>query len=205
MEIVSPYHDSILKRFVDFTVSLVGIVLVSPLFLVLVVLVFVFSGVPVFYLQSRVGKKGKIFKIIKFRTMIVNAEKYQKKYKKYNEADGPVFKIFNDPRFTVIGRYLSRSGLDELPQFINVLRGEMSVVGPRPLPTYEAVNLPKKYRVRELINPGITSLWVINGSHNLKFKEWMKLDREYVKYGNFGTDLRVIYKTACLMLQQFFG
>jgi len=185
--------------------SLIILPITLPISVIIAVMIAVTSRGPIFFIQKRIGRNGKEFSIIKFRSMKVGAEKLRKRYFYLNEADGPVFKIRDDPRFTRIGKFLARSALDELPQFINVLRGEMSVVGPRPLPTYEAVNLPKKYRVRELINPGITSLWVINGSHNLKFKEWMKLDREYVKYGNFGTDLRVIYKTACLMLQQFFG
>lgn len=201
MKITSGYHDSLLKKITDITVSLVGLILLSPILLIVTIILFIFSGKPIFYLQSRVGKNGKVFKIIKFRTMIPNASKYQKKYREYNEADGPVFKIYNDPRFTKIGKYLSRFGVDELPQLINILKGDMSLVGPRPLPVNEANQLDKKYKVRELIKPGITSLWVVNGSHKLKFKKWMALDKYYVGNASFWGDLNIVAKTLLVILR----
>lgn len=198
---VSVYNKSLFKRFIDIVISLFLLISISPFLLATAVVVFIFSGYPIFYLQPRVGKNGKVFKVIKFRTMIVNASKYQNKYRKYNEADGPVFKIYNDPRFTKIGRYLSRLGIDELPQLINVLKGDMSLVGPRPLPVNEAKRLESKYKIRELIRPGITSLWVVNGSHKMKFKKWMALDKYYVKNSSFFGDFIIILKTILVVLR----
>ena len=139
--------------------------------------------------------------------MVNNASVMQIKYKRLNESDGPVFKIKNDPRFTKIGRLLSNVGLDELPQFINVLRGDMSIVGPRPLPVKEALRLSNFEKVRESARPGITSNWVVNGSHKLSFKKWMNLDRDYVQEADFLLDLNIIYRTFYIiwrsMIEQF--
>jgi lipopolysaccharide/colanic/teichoic acid biosynthesis glycosyltransferase len=132
--------------------------------------------------------------------MIIGAEKLRSKYQFLNISDGPTFKIPNDPRYTKFGKYLAKSGLDELPQLINVLKGEMSFVGPRPLPTYEAIKLTKHQRVRELVLPGITSSWITNGAHRLKFKRWMQLDREYIENANLTTDLVIIFKTVMIIL-----
>jgi lipopolysaccharide/colanic/teichoic acid biosynthesis glycosyltransferase len=131
--------------------------------------------------------------------MVANAARIQSRYKKMNEADGPVFKIRDDPRFTKFGKLLSRTGFDELPQMINVLRGEMSIVGPRPLPINEVHKLTAKQRIRELVKPGVTSSWVIAGSHELSFKEWMDLDRKYVEKASLTGDLLIILKTIILM------
>jgi lipopolysaccharide/colanic/teichoic acid biosynthesis glycosyltransferase len=159
------------------------------------------TGSPVFFIQTRVGKRGKLFKIIKFRTMVKNAEKLKSRYNNLNEADGPVFKIKNDPRFTRIGKMLSKIGLDELPQFINVIEGDMSIVGPRPLPVSEAKKLTREQRIRELVKPGITSSWVTSGSHKMPFKRWMKLDADYVKDATILTDISIIYKTTQIIFR----
>lgn len=195
------YSCSYVKRLFDIFSSLVLLLIVSPVFILISILVLFFSGIPIFFLQRRIGRNGKIFKIIKFRTMVKHALQMQKRYKKLNEADGPVFKIMKDPRFTKIGYILSRTGLDELPQFINVLKGEMSIVGPRPLPVSEASKLSKTYKIRELVKPGITSTWVTNGSHNLAFKKWMSLDIDYVKNASFLFDLEIIYETFYITLR----
>jgi lipopolysaccharide/colanic/teichoic acid biosynthesis glycosyltransferase len=154
---------------------------------------------PVIFKQERIGEYGKRFTMYKFRTMVIGAEKLKNKYKHLNHADGPVFKIRNDPRLTGFGKILVKTGLDELPQLINVLKGEMSIVGPRPLPVYEASQLTKAQKVRELVLPGITSSWVVSGAHNLKFPEWMRLDREYVEKANILTDVSILFKTAALI------
>lgn len=133
--------------------------------------------------------------------MVEGAEMLLKKYRSLNESDGPAFKIKEDPRFTRFGRYLSRTGLDELPQFINVLKGEMSIVGPRPLPVKEAKKIPRRFRIREKIKPGCTSSWVVEGSHRLKFTKWMSLDRYYVLHGTFITDLTIIFKTMGIIFR----
>ena len=137
-----------------------------------------------------------------FRTMYEGADRNQKKYAHLNEADGPVFKIMDDPRFVGIGKFLARTGLDELPQLINVIRGEMSLVGPRPLPVSEAKKLTEAQKVRELVKPGMTSSWVISGAHSLSFAEWMKLDRIYVENASFLTDLSILIKTSEIVLKQ---
>ena len=157
------------------------------------------SGRPVFFVQKRVGKDGGIFKIVKFRTMVVGASRLQARFARLNESDGPVFKIKDDPRFTKFGKILSKTGLDELPQFLNVIKGEMSIVGPRPLPVGEAKRLTKAQKTRQLIKPGITSSWVVRGSHELSFRRWMRLDAEYLETASLGLDLYIIYKTLALV------
>lgn len=133
--------------------------------------------------------------------MIKDAELLKSNYLHLNQADGPVFKIFNDPRYTKIGRMLSKTGLDELPQLINIIKGEMAFIGPRPLPVEEAKKVPEKYHHRFSVLPGITSLWVIKGSHKLSFEEWMKLDMHYVKNHSLILDLHIALKTIVLLLK----
>ena len=198
---VSKYNNSVTKRLLDILLSILILILSAPLFVLTSFLVLLTSGLPVFYVQNRTGKNGKTFKIFKFRTMINGADKLQKRFAKLNESSGVVFKIRNDPRFTKIGKVISSVGIDELPQFINVLKGDMSIVGPRPLPTYEADRLSSKQKVRELIRPGITSTWVINGTHQLAFNEWMALDKKYIHDASIEQDLKIIFSTLILMLQ----
>lgn len=199
-----PYHNSLLKRLFDICLSSLCLIIFSPLLIVIAILIKFTSKGPVFFKQDRVGKKGKVFKIITFRTMKVGAEHLQGRYFHLNEADGPVFKIRNDPRFVGIGRFLARTGLDETPQLINVIRGEMSLVGPRPLPIKEAKKLTQAQKVRELIKPGITSSWVVEGSHSMKFKKWMQLDKEYVLKAYFLKDLAILFKTIIIMFNSVF-
>lgn len=183
----------------DYVLVSVMFIASLPLFFSIAFLIVVSSGFPVFFKQKRIGQNGMSFTIFKFRTMTRNADKLKPKFKSLNQADGPVFKIYNDPRFTKIGRFLSRTGMDELPQFFNILKGDMSLVGPRPLPVSEARKLTKQQKVRELVKPGIISTWVTHGSHNLRFTEWMLLDREYVKNATLATDMTVI-KDALIMV-----
>ena len=196
----SSYRFSTTKRIFDIAVSLIGFVVLSPIILVISILIKLTSKGSVFFIQKRIGIRGKSFNIIKFRTMKKSAVLQQWRYKRQNEADGPVFKIWDDPRFTGFGRLLSRTGLDELPQLINVLKGNMSLVGPRPLPVSEANKLTITQRQRHLIKPGLTSLWVIRGAHSLSFAEWMKLDQVYVGKASFVTDLNILLKTASIIL-----
>ena len=196
---ISNYHSSPTKRTLDITFSTICLIITSPLVLLISLLIKLTSDGDVFFLQKRTGKNGKVFIIIKFRTMIPNAERIKPRLKKQNQADGLVFKIRDDPRFTKFGKLLSRTGLDELPQMINVLKGEMSMVGPRPLPVKEAFRLTREQKIRELVKPGITSSWVIGGSHKLSFKKWMSLDRKYVENATFVSDLSIIKDTVILI------
>ena len=171
-----------------------------PVFLMLYMLVRLDSEGGFLYTQKRMGKNKKPFLIYKIRTMKVGAEKLKKKLVKFNEADGPVFKITDDPRLTKIGKFLSHSGLDELPQFFNILKGEMGLVGPRPLPISEAKKVPKKYHKRFSILPGISSSWVINGSHNLTFQQWMEYDLQDVSNITIKNNLKIFIKSILLII-----
>lgn len=195
------YSDSLLKRSVDITLSIILLILLIPLFIPICYLIYIEKEGSIIFFQKRTGKNGKEFVLYKFRTMVNDAEKLKDKYSKLNEADGPVFKIKDDPRFTRLGKYLSGTGLDEIPQLLNVLKGDMSIVGPRPLPTYESKMLSKKEGLRLSVRPGITSSWIIKGGHNLTFKEWMKLDEKYVLTASLGEDLRIIKETFNLVLK----
>lgn len=178
----------------------VFLVLSLPIFALLWILVKLEDGGPLLFKQKRLGKNRIPFLIYKVRTMVVGAEKLQRKYKGLNEADTPVFKIYNDPRYTRLGKFLAHTGLDELPQLINIVKGEMKFIGPRPLPVYEAVKVPKRYSLRFSVLPGVTSLWIVKGAHSLSFEEWMELDMKQIKDGKFGLELSIITKTAFLVL-----
>lgn len=130
-----------------------------------------------------------------------NAEQIKNHYKALNETTGPVFKIRNDPRYTPIGKFLSHTGIDELPQLLNILKGEMAFVGPRPLPVEEANAIPKEYHKRFDVLPGITSLWVVKGTHTLPFKKWMELDLWYVDHQSWLLDMQIAFQTALFLLK----
>ncbi|MBI5449694.1 sugar transferase [Candidatus Gottesmanbacteria bacterium] len=155
------------------------------------------------YRQRRIGKNGKPFTMYKFRTMITGADAMQKKLSPYNEADGPVFKIRNDPRFTSIGKFLSHTGLDELPQLINVLRGEMAIIGPRPLPLAEAAKLTPWQKKRHRVKPGIISPWILEGYHAKSFDAWMKSDIEYIETKHVWKDMELGIR-GCILLAKLF-
>lgn len=185
----------------DVFLSLMGIIFLWPLFLLFAILIELDSPGPVIFKQKRVGKNGKVFILYKFRTMIGDAENLQKKYLHLNEADGPVFKIKNDPRYTRLGKILSHTGLDELPQLFNVLKGEMSLVGPRPLPVIEEAKIPKRWRVkRREVKPGLASSWLVKGAHNLSFSQWMNSDLEDIKKSSLAYDLAIFLKIILLGL-----
>ena len=174
-----------------------------PLQVIIALLILVICSLPIIYIQKRVGKDGKPFVMYKFRTMMVEAEKLKNKYLPFNEADGPVFKIRNDPRFTKIGRFLSHTGLDELPQLFNVLKGDMALIGPRPLPVAEENKLKKWQKAREAIKPGIISPWILEGYHSKSFDEWMKRDVEYIKQKSLLYDLGLSVKAVKFLLGLF--
>ena len=155
---------------------------------------------PVFFLQEREGKDGRKFSILKFRTMVVNAEALQKELLDQSEQDGPAFKLTDDPRVTKVGKYLRKSCIDELPQLWNVLKGDMSLVGPRPLPLHESLACTAWQRARLVVLPGLTCTWQAYGGRDVKFAQWMQMDLDYIKRRSFTFDLRLIFDTACIAL-----
>lgn len=180
-------------------IALFGLLLCLPFLVVSFFIIKLDSPGPFLFKQKRLGKDKKPFTLYKMRTMIEGAEQLKSKLKRQNEADGPVFKIRNDPRYTQPGKFLSHSGLDEIPQLINVLRGEMSLVGPRPLPLSEAKYVPDRYNLRFSVLPGMTSPWIIEGSHDLSFKQWMQLDVAYVKQSSIAWDFIILGKTLLMV------
>jgi lipopolysaccharide/colanic/teichoic acid biosynthesis glycosyltransferase len=185
-----------MNPFFEKLIAFALLLILSPLFFILFLAVKISSKGPFLFKQWRLGKNKKPFLIYKIRTMTVEAEKLKEKYRHLNQADGPVFKIYDDPRFTKIGRLISRLGLDELPQLINILRGEMSFVGPRPLPVDEAKKISKKYQKRFFVKPGIISSWVAAGAFHNNFDRWMQLDLNDVEKKSFWYDLKIIAKSV---------
>jgi len=147
------------------------------------------------------GKNGKTFILYKFRTMVVGAERQQQRYKHLNEANGPAFKIRHDPRYTPFGKFLSHTGLDELPQLVNILNGDMALFGPRPLPVDEANKLTRWQQERHCIKPGIISPWILDGYHKKQFDDWMKSDLAYVKNKSFVYDLKLFIRSIVFMVR----
>jgi len=170
--------------------------------LIIALLIKLTSKGPVIYRQARVGLRGRQFDLYKFRTMVVNAEELREQLLTANEADGPVFKIKNDPRITKIGKFLRKTGLDELPQFINVLIGDMSLVGPRP-PIPSEVEQYERWQLRRLsMKPGITCTWQIEPNrNNISFNEWMKMDLNYIDNWSNKLDLVLFFKTIRTILK----
>ena len=188
----------LLKGVMDRVGALLGIVFLSPLMLLVALAIKLTSAGPVMFTQRRAGLHGKPFTMLKFRSMRVGAEAEQAALQQRNEMSGPVFKIERDPRVTPIGRWLRKSSIDELPQLFNVLTGQMSLVGPRPLPLHEVDNFEiTAYRRRLSMKPGLTCLWQISGRNTLKdFKDWVRLDVEYIDNWSLGLDLKILLKTV---------
>jgi len=185
----------LIKRLIDILVSGIGIIICIPLWIIIPILIKRDSEGPAFYIQERVGKNGRLFKMYKFRTMIVGAEKMQSELMHLNQMDGPVFKIKDDPRLTKIGKLLRRTSLDELPQLFNVLAGDMSLVGPRPPILKEVLQYRPWQRKRLSVIPGITCLWQVTGRNEIKFDEWMKLDMQYIDNWSLTLDLKILFLT----------
>jgi exopolysaccharide biosynthesis polyprenyl glycosylphosphotransferase len=183
------------KRCLDILLSLIGIILAAPLFALSALLVRLTSPGPVIFRQTRVGCGGRTFTLFKFRTMYSDAEARKASLMHLNEADGPVFKMKDDPRITPAGRVLRKFSLDELPQLINVLQGDMSLVGPRPPVPYEVALYGEREKRRLSVLPGLTCLWQISGRSNLSFDRWMELDLLYIETMSFWGDIRIILRT----------
>jgi exopolysaccharide biosynthesis polyprenyl glycosylphosphotransferase len=195
-------HQAALKRAVDVVGSVLLLVLCAPLLLALALVVRVTSGPGVLFRQVRVGEGGKAFTIYKFRTMVPGAEERVVDLKDRNQADGLLFKVFDDPRVTGVGRVLRRWGLDELPQLWNVLKGEMSLVGPRPPLPDETARYDEWVRGRLKVKPGITGLWQVNGRHELSFDDYVRYDLFYVENWSLALDLAVLFRTIPALIAQ---
>ncbi len=191
-----------LKRVVDVTVSLVGLVLLSPLFLAVAIAVRLDSPGPVLFRQKRVGADEKVFVCYMFRSMQRDAEVRQAVLEDLNEVEGPAFKIRDDPRVTSVGRFLRRWSIDELPQLVNVLKGEMSLVGPRPLPVRDFLRMEESHKGRLGAVPGMTGYWQISGRSDLSFEEMVRLDLYYIENWSLSFDLKIILKTLGAVLRR---
>jgi exopolysaccharide biosynthesis polyprenyl glycosylphosphotransferase len=197
----TPEDDSLLfKRGLDFVMALVALVVLSPLLLILAVLVKLTSRGPIFFSQTRCGLGGRRFTLYKFRSMRADADLRREELEALNEVDGPVFKIRNDPRCTPIGRFMRKFSLDELPQLVNIIKGDMSFVGPRP-PLPEEVEKYERWQRRRLrMHPGLTCLWALEGRSKLSFRRWMELDLEYIDHWSMALDWKIMLKTIPIVL-----
>src|SRR5436190_15620714 len=192
-------HDSrhVVKRMIDVVGASIGLVLLAPLFLVIAVAIKLTSGSPVFFSQERHGRNRRRFLMYKFRTMVNTAEQLQPLLEQCNEAAGPIFKIKKDPRVTRLGAFLRRSSLDELPQLFNVLKGEMSLVGPRPLPVRDVSKFEEGCFLRRFcVIPGLTGLWQVNARNTVNFEDWVKQDFAYIDNWSLKLDLQILLKTV---------
>jgi exopolysaccharide biosynthesis polyprenyl glycosylphosphotransferase len=198
----SNYVQLGMKRLIDIAGSLIGLVLLAPLFAVIAIVVKLDSSGDVFFRSPRVGLHGRKFQMVKFRSMIADAPRMREELAALNETDGVAFKIKNDPRITRVGRILRSYHLDELPQLLNVLSGDMSLVGPRPLPEAEAAGREWWHRRRLSMPPGMTCFWQITGDHKMPFRDWASLDLRYIDNWSVWLDLKLIVATILLMLRR---
>jgi exopolysaccharide biosynthesis polyprenyl glycosylphosphotransferase len=190
------------KRTLDIVASLVATLILAPLFLLAGFLIKLTSRGPVFFIQERVGLNKKKFHLYKFRTMVADAEEQQQEIEHLNEASGPVFKMKNDPRITRVGKLLRKTSIDELPQLFNVLKGDMSLVGPRPLPVRDYQGFHQDWQRRRFsVRPGITCLWQINGRSSTPFEKWMELDMKYIDEWSLWMDFKILAKTIPVVLK----
>lgn len=190
------------KRVIDIIFSVLLIIMCSPLMVLAAAVIMIDSPGPVLFIQKRVGYNKRIFSLYKFRTMVVNAEGLQKDIESLNEMDGPVFKIQNDPRITRAGKFLRKASIDELPQLFNVIRGDMSLVGPRPLPVRDYFGFNQDWQRRRFsVLPGVTCTWQINGRNDVSFEDWMKMDMEYIDNWKLSYDLKILFKTIPVVLK----
>jgi exopolysaccharide biosynthesis polyprenyl glycosylphosphotransferase len=186
----------VMKRFIDIVGSAALLLALVPLFAIVALLIKIDSPGAILFAQERVGYNKRRFGVLKFRTMVVEADKQQDMIEHLNEVEGPVFKIRKDPRITRVGAFLRRFSIDELPQLVNVLKGEMSLVGPRPLPVRDVQRIEIQWHKRRFsIKPGITCLWQVNGRSDIGFNEWVRMDLDYIDKWSLGLDLLILVKT----------
>ena len=189
-----------LKRATDIFISLAGLILLFPLLLITAAIIKLDSPGPVFFIQERNGYKGRIFKMYKFRSMVMDAEQRLEMLEDKNEVSGNMFKMKRDPRVTNFGRFIRKTSIDELPQLFNVLRNDMSVVGPRPPLVREVVKYDAWQNLRLSVKPGLTGLWQISGRNDLGFEEMVRLDLKYIRERSFRYDLMIMLKTVPVLL-----
>jgi exopolysaccharide biosynthesis polyprenyl glycosylphosphotransferase len=184
------------KRIIDLTVSTTLLAICAPLFALVAIAIKLDSKGPVFFIQERMGFSKRRFRMIKFRTMTSDAESRMKDIEHLNEKTGPIFKMRNDPRVTRVGKWLRKMSIDELPQLVNVLIGDMSVVGPRPLSVRDALRMEEAWQKRRFsVKPGLTCLWQVSGRSNLSFEQWMQLDLDYIDHWSLGLDMSILLRT----------
>lgn len=188
-----------LKRSIDIICSLIGLMVLMPMLVIFAILIRIESKGSIFFSQDRVGKGGIVFKMYKFRSMVVNAEELKEKLANENERTGPMFKIKNDPRITNVGRFIRKTSIDELPQLVNILKGEMSIVGPRPSLPDEVEEFEEWMLKRLNVKPGLTCYWQVSGRNDIEFNEWMELDIKYVQERSIPIDVKLILKTFLVL------
>ncbi|WP_226582481.1 sugar transferase [Halobacillus litoralis] len=190
----------IIKRLLDIVGATLGIIALSPLFILIGILIKIedVKG-PVFFNQVRVGKDGQTFRMYKFRSMVSNAEELKAELMKQNEANGPVFKIKEDPRITKVGKFIRRTSIDELPQLFNVFKGDMSLVGPRPPLPNEVEQYNNYEKQRLTVTPGLTCYWQVSGRSSIGFDDWVKLDLKYINERSIYLDMKLIFKTVLVL------
>ena len=185
------------KRAMDIIGSLCGIILLSPLLIIVALAIKIEDPKgSIFFSQQRCGKDNKLFPMYKFRSMVSNAEELLEELMEHNEMDGPVFKIKEDPRITRVGKFIRKTSIDELPQLFNILRGDMSIVGPRPAIPHEVAEYSHYHKQRLLVKPGLTCIWQVSGRNSIGFEEWMDMDLEYIEKRNLWMDIKLIFKTV---------
>lgn len=198
-EVKSNYYYEFFKRSIDVICSIIGLISLSPIFLIVSILIRLESKGEIIFKQKRVGLNGEEFEIYKFRSMVANAEELKEKLAEENEMSGPMFKMKDDPRITKVGKFIRKTSIDELPQLINVVKGEMSLVGPRPSLPKEVAKFEEWMNERLLVKPGLTCYWQVSGRNNIDFEDWMKLDIKYVRERNFWLDIKLILKTILVL------
>lgn len=190
------YHFSWQKRALDVVVSATVLLVLAPVLVGVIILIWLTAGFPIFYRQRRLGYRKHPFTLWKFRTMKPNADQLKKRLWRRNEAPWPMFKMESDPRFTRVGRFLSWTGLDEVPQLWQIIRGQMSLIGPRPLPIEEAKQLPSSWNFRYQVKPGILSEWAIAPDRYASLQRWRQLEQQTIQLDSFGADLRLLARAG---------
>lgn len=195
-EYVQKIGYRVTKRVFDVLLSGAALIILSPVCLITAIAIYMEDKGSVIFVQDRNGLNGEVFRMYKFRSMCMNAPEMHKELLEMNELDGPAFKLKKDPRVTKVGQLIRKTSIDELPQLINILKGEMSIVGPRPLPTYETEQCTEYQKQRLLVKPGLTCYWQCSGRNDIPFDEWMELDLKYIEEASFLVDLKIILKTV---------